>query len=253
MSDQDKNVFESAKTTAGEVTNQTNDNNGAEVLVGEGRKYKTVEELAKAYLNADNFIEQLKDENRQLREKMVESKTVDDVLSKLESSLAASNDKGANTSTTGLDAQAVMKLVEQTVTGLETRKSKESNLVKANEMLKAQFGEKYREVYECEASTPELRETYKRLAEVSPEKFIALFGGKSDGNLSTGSVTDSGNRVNSAVTTNLGQGNRATTPGTKEYYNEMRRKDPSKYYSQAVQLEIHKAAIENSKLFYGRT
>ena len=43
-------------------------------LVGDGQKYKTPEELAKAYSNADQFIEQLKDENRKLREQAVSAR-----------------------------------------------------------------------------------------------------------------------------------------------------------------------------------
>jgi adenosine deaminase len=52
-------------------------------LVGETQKYKTPEELAKAYANADQFIEQLKEENRQLREKATAAKTIDEVLERI--------------------------------------------------------------------------------------------------------------------------------------------------------------------------
>mgnify|MGYP000205087855 CR=1 FL=1 len=49
-------------------------------LVGEGKKYKTLDDLAKGYINADGFIEQLKAENRELKEKATAAKTVDDVI-----------------------------------------------------------------------------------------------------------------------------------------------------------------------------
>lgn len=45
-----------------------------ELLVGEGKKYKTVQDLAKSRVEADQFIEQLKSENAALRE-AVKTKT----------------------------------------------------------------------------------------------------------------------------------------------------------------------------------
>lgn len=52
-------------------------------LVGEGKKYKSAAELAKAYANADQFIETLKTEKQALEAKTAEAKTVDDIIAKL--------------------------------------------------------------------------------------------------------------------------------------------------------------------------
>ena len=57
-------------------------------LVGEGKKYKDATELAKAYANADQFIETLKSEKHTLEEEYngfkLKAKTVEDVLSRLD-------------------------------------------------------------------------------------------------------------------------------------------------------------------------
>ena len=56
-------------------------------LVGEGKKYKTVDELAKAYKNADQFIETLKTEKRTVEEQyhdaLAKSRSVEEILAAL--------------------------------------------------------------------------------------------------------------------------------------------------------------------------
>jgi hypothetical protein len=73
-------VFESP--TKGEETPVTQVSD----LVGEDKKFKTVEDLAKGKLEADSYIEQLKEENRIAREKLGElegSKSKDETVSEL--------------------------------------------------------------------------------------------------------------------------------------------------------------------------
>lgn len=58
-----------------DVFTPTGDNDKESVmdsLVGEGKKYKTVEDLAKSRLEADSFIEKLEGENKSVREQMAE-------------------------------------------------------------------------------------------------------------------------------------------------------------------------------------
>ena len=73
-SDDNQNANTPAATTDGQLFT---------ALVGETQKYKTPEELAKAYTNADQFIETLKEENRKLREQTMAAKTIDDVLERM--------------------------------------------------------------------------------------------------------------------------------------------------------------------------
>lgn len=54
--------------------------NPLETLVGEGKKYATIEDLAKAYVNADQFIGQLKTENQDFRDQLNGRKTVEELL-----------------------------------------------------------------------------------------------------------------------------------------------------------------------------
>ena len=266
MSDQDVSIFSADQATTNSVIEGADNNNtsttttqaipeSVSLLVGEGRKYKTLDDLAKAYLNADSFIEQLKAENQELRTKTVEAKTIDEVLERLsanQSNAAQATASAQVSSTNGLSAGDVAKIVEQTVTGMETAKTRQGNLLKADQAMKAAFGEKAGEVYSSIAKTPELNEAYMKLAAVDPDQFVALFTQKSgQSTASQGSQVDSGSSVNTTMTYTSGNNVRENTPGTKEYYAKIRKSEPAKYYSQQIQLEMNKAAVADPKKYFG--
>lgn len=217
-------------------------------LVGEGKKYKNVDDLAKAYINADDFIEQLKAENRELREKTVATKTVDDILERLQQQQGAKQGDTPVTPLNGVSLPDITKLVEQAVTGLDAKKVREGNLLKADAMLKEVYGEKAAEVYKASANTPELHEAYMKLAAANPEQFVKLFTGDVPKN--TGGQADSGGGVNTAVA--FQSANKAADPGTKAYYDNVRRTDPSRYYSQKFQIEMDKAVRDNPQKYFGK-
>ena len=218
-------------------------------LVGEGKKYKTIDDLAKAYINADDFIEQLKAENRELKERVTATKTIDDVLERLKQQQSQPVDQPA----TGqhIAPSDLAKLVEQTVTGLETKKQRESNLLKADAKMREVFGEKAAEEFAKVAVTPDLKKVYMELAAVDPDKFVGLFtGGNVPKNTASADVSGGVNTTVNYSTTN--QGGRANTPGTKEFYDNVRRSNPALYYSQDFQLKMDQTVRNNPNLYYGK-
>jgi len=218
-------------------------------LVGEGKKYKTQDELAKAYINADSFIEQLKAENRELKEKVTAAKTVDDVLERLQQQHSTSSDDHQSPPSKGVDVADLTKLVEATVTGLETQKQRHANLLKADALMKENFGEKASAKYAEVAITPELNKVYMDLAAVDPIKFVSIFTGGAKP-ASTG-VDMGGVNTNVPYSSTTG-GNRKTTSGTKEYYDNIRQTNPGKYYSQDFQMEMDNLVRRNPDLYYGK-
>jgi hypothetical protein len=208
-------------------------------LVGESRKYKSVEELEKAYMNADDFIERLKQENEELRRKAAAATTIDEVLNR---SNQQQQEVKTDQSAPSVD---IAKLVEKTVEEREVKKVREHNILKADKMLKEVFGEKAVEVYKAKATSPELHKVYMELAATSPEQFAAIFNAKPTG-VQTG--VDSGSFNNSV---SYSSGSRESMQGTKEFYNKVRKTDPSTYYSNEFQLKMQKAAQANPKLYFG--
>lgn len=210
------------------------------VLVGEGRKYKSVEDLEKAYMNADDFIEKLKQENEELRRKTTAAATIDEALSRTnQQQHEVREDKPA-------PAVDIAKLVEKTVEEREAKKVREANILKADKMLKDTFGEKALEVYKAKAATPELHKVFMDLAATDPLQFASLFNAKPQTNQT---AVDSGGSFNNSVS--YSSGSREGTPGTKEFYNKVRKSDPNKYYSNEFQLQMQKAAAANPKLYFG--
>lgn len=200
-------------------------------LVGESGKYKTPDELAKAYIHADTFIEQLKAENAQLRAKTQEAKTLDDVLEQLQQKQQPT----AQDTVSGLDVSQVAEIVKQQITGIETAKTRQANLAKADAAMKEKFGEKALEIYNQKAATPELKKIYKELAEVDPDQFVALFGvGQQQapqGSVDTPSVNSAGSL-----------GAPRVKEWSKEWVAKVRKENPSLYKSHQFQVDLMKNA-----------
>lgn len=216
-------------------------------LVGEGKKYQSVDELAKAYMNADEFLETLKAENRELKEKATKVATIDEVMERINSQSKPADvvaDQPAQSQ--GLTKEELQALVEATVTGMETSKTRTENLKKANTLLKEAFGEKAEEAFKEVAKTPELEKVYQQLAEVDPQEFIKRFVAVPK---NTAAQPDTGG---TAVLHTPG-GNRIQVEGTKEFYDNIRRTNASLYYSQDFQLQMDKAVRSNPDKYYGRS
>lgn len=200
-------------------------------LVGESGKYKTPDDLAKAYIHADTFIEQLKAENAELRTKTQEAKTLDDVLEQLQ----RKQQPTAEDSLQSLDASTVAEIVKQQITGMETAKIRQTNLAKADAAMKEQFGEKALEIYNKKATTPELKKIYKELAEVDPDQFVALFGvGQQQapqGSVDTPSVNSAGSF-----------GAPRVKEWSKEWVAKVRKENPTLYKSPQFQVDLMKNA-----------
>lgn len=214
-------------------------------LVGEGRKYKSVEDLAKAYVNADGFIETLKSENHQLREVATRAKTLDEVFERLQHQEQTPVDKQVNSE--GVIAVSdVAKIVDQTIAEREATKTREANLKKADAALKNVFGEKAGETFQKAADSPEKKKILMDLAAIDPDAFVALFVPKQAG----GGQVDAGGMSSAAI--NFTPADRSNTPGTKEYFDKVRRSEPDKYYSQDFQLQMDKAVRTDPAKYYGR-
>lgn len=219
------------------------------ILVGEGRKYKTVEDLAKSRIEADDFIEKLKDENEKLRQEAVKGKTLNDVFERIEQHRKAAGDTTPVKVAAGaaITAEDIAKLVDERITGRETAKTRDDNRRKSEAALTTKFGEKAKEVYLTRGDTPEKRAALNQLASVDPDSFVALFSTQAV----VGNPADSSNKAGDRLNVVAVSG-RAADPDCKEFYDAMRKKEPSKFYSQAIQLEMHKKLAVNTNKFLGR-
>lgn len=239
------NIFTSTENNAGDnqvvsTPSETKDEGLLAALVGEKQKYKTVEDLAKAYDHASSFIEQLKAENRELRDKATAAATIDDVLSRINEPKTEVEERQPT-----LSEKDISAMVESAITGFETKKVTEANLRKADSLMKEMFGDKAGEVFQKAASTPEKMAAYQQLASVDPEQFVALF--KSE--IKTNPSMDSGSLSTTAAP--AAGTNRANVEGTKEWAQKVRKDNPAKYWSNEFQYELQERVRKNPSLYFG--
>jgi hypothetical protein len=223
-------------------------------LVGEGKKYKTPEDLAKSRIEADKHIARIERENAELRAKVESEENVvaqvDELreeLRKLRGNSEAVLQPKARTEQ-ALTAAEISRIVETTVTERERSKTSAENIGRVQSEMIKRYGsfEKAQEALATRAKELGLELDFLAdMAGKSPSAFFnAVFGEKSTNK--TGS-TSSDLTKGSVPRSDISATDTTTQkPGTKAYYEQIRKTDPVRYRSKAVQAEIMKAVTEGT-------
>jgi hypothetical protein len=214
-----------------------------DVLVGEGKKYKSVADLAKGYAHADVFIEQVKLENSTYKQKVEQMEAQLEILSKLATNPKA-EDTGSQTPAGGTEATPPPQVddieakIRSTVEQLSEETKRKQNTAKVDEALLEKFGE-------SEKATQFLKEKAEQLglgvkfltdlAATSPNAFYATVG------LDVSSQPKGDPAPRSTVNTATMQSAQAK-PGTYAYYQALRRDNKSLYNSAKIQMQMHEDA-----------
>jgi hypothetical protein len=136
--------------------------------------------------------------------------------------------------------------VQQQISGIETAKTRQTNLEKADKAMKEKFGEKAAEVFAQAAATPELREVYTKLAAVDPDKFVSLFSVQ-QGAAPQGNTTVDTSNVNTAGALNS---NPRVEQWSKEWITNVRKTDPKKYWSSEFQYAMSQNIAKRPDLYF---
>lgn len=236
-------------------TPQQDDQISVDQLVGDDKQYKTVDELAKAKLHADQFINQLKGELSGLREDFNKLRDDNDTRERLSSILDQLNTRNQSqdddfegddepNALTGNqsgqpDTKQIEALIESKITQIERERTANQNRQEAINKLKQFFGNDYKS--RLEQRTEQLRltkEEVNALAGRSPEAFLELIAPQSTHNTADRPVNVPRSSVNPPLNTSGG-----AQPGTVEFYKQMKKNDPSRYWTPKVQNQLHKDAI----------
>ncbi len=223
----EESLFNTAETTA--ATDQ---------LVGEGKKFKTIEDLAKAKLESDAFIERLKQEQAALREDLNARVRMEQLLERLEQTPDEGTNRNENNQTLSnspTDSPDLEKLIEQKLTKREAEKRLADNRAEVEAGLRKYFGDDWQAKARARAAKLELNESILNdLANKSPKEFFKLM-----------EVTDT--RQDSVFTPPTSKTYIppvSTGGGLKTFkdYEALRKADPTTYWKPATQLALHKAA-----------
>lgn len=218
--------------------------------VGEGKKFKDVNELAKAYANADKFIPELKSDLQSTREFIAEK--LKEIAERNQVQPNSQNDEPRapnpapaappNASEDDLETR-IMKALEERD---EVQKLR-TNAKIAEDGLVLHYGDQDKAVEAVRQKAAEMGVEpgfLKEMAYKSPKAFFNLMGVNPDQKPQSNSTPSPSSDVNPRT---LGAGQ--PKPNTYQYFDELRKSNPSLYWTQKVQNELHRAAQENPDFF----
>jgi hypothetical protein len=213
------------------TTTQTTEEstNPLNLLVGEGKKFRSVEDLAKGKLEADRFIEQL------LREKAEQQETLTKLTTEAQVQQSISQETPlTNTKSKVGESPDIKALVQQTITELFAERETQNNVVEVNKKLQSTFGDRAADIVAQRASELNVGVEFLRsVAAKSPTAFYKLLD-------TTGAAQPSGSVAQSTVTTPSGSGDTKTSRTWADYM-AMKKANPKLYHSPTIQREIYLA------------
>lgn len=216
----------------------------AEDLVGEGKKFKTVDDLARGKAEADAFIERLKSEKAEAERKATEAVNAEASLAELREELAALK-QASQTGERQVQPpkpENIQAIVAEEITRAEQRRTQAQNVAEANRLMVEQFGDLEKAGIEVAKRGRELGLTpveLKEIASRSPNAFKRMMGGDVAKPVD---VDLTRSTTQPAITPKA----LSSTVGTKEFYQEMLRKDPRRYTDPRTQAEILKHTLDGT-------
>jgi hypothetical protein len=228
-------------------------------LVGEGKKYKDPDELAKAYAHASTFIDRLKEENDGLRTELSAGLTVKDVLERhldarpqsappAQESPPPAQPAPVQVAEPAISKEDLTALVRQ-VNEEDTRvRTAQENATKVEQTLIDIYGSPEKANQAVRARADELGVSLKFLEGValqSPKAFLAQMGLDAPKQQSAPQATRSD--VNTEA---FRRGSTAVKPGTYAWYNELRRTNPNEYWSPKIQNALYSDRTRLGESFY---
>lgn len=231
--------------------------NYLEELVGEGKKFKSPEELARGKAESDAFIRSLLNEIKEVKQELSKRMTVEDLYGRLKNGAQDNvsndqnnqNDRGNHVEpNSNLNLEEIKKALKEELARDQQEVQRQRNLAEAQEQLKQTFGANASVILNQKASELGVSLEYmKNMAMDSPKAFLALVG-----NAPKGSKDDffapPQNRVN-----NIGIQNPNNSFGThkpRSYYEKLKATNPKEYFSPKTSVQMHKDAVALGQAFF---
>lgn len=254
------NLFDEPTDAQNANASTPTSNNPLEDLVGEGKKFKTPEDLARGKIESDQFIERLKGELAGLRTELNTRQTLEQLMDKMAGNNGSTDNSNqmANNQTpvnSGDGAQNksfteddVMRIVESKLSEAEKTRVQNANLSLVRNALSEKYGNDYVSKLKESASALGVDENFLQdMAKNQPKAFLKL--------IDTGTTTNQQSSNNSLFAPPTGQNLRSdnfkpTAGRTKGYYDQLKAKNPGEYWSPAIQNQMHKDALSLGEKFF---
>lgn len=217
-------------------------------LVGEGKKFKDVSDLAKGKAEADAYIERLKAENAGVREELTKRDRLQELIDRLEpksqppQQQQEHNQKPNAENPEAFDPSKLNEIVEKMLSERDKRSAAEKNIEAVMLALSQKLGPQYRE--KLVAKSRELGvspEWMTSVAEQSPNAFYNLIGLNAPQSRE-GFTPPAGGRQSSFEPANPNR--------DKKYYDALKARNSAEYWSPTVQNQMHKDALAQGEKFF---
>lgn len=231
-------IFNAATTadTTTEAGNVQTNESYINQLVGEGKKFKDMESLAKGKIEADRHISEITKTLDELRAELAKQDYAKSLLEQMsKGSDAGSEQPTPNTTspsntenTTQSASESIEALVEKVITEKERNRTVSQNLAIASEEMEKQFGDKAGQILKTKST--ELGMSIERLKEIaaeSPSAFFQMIGVNAKAKPTAPVAPQSSVR---SETFSSGIQDRDF-----DYYQKIRKENRSLYYSPKIQ------------------
>ena len=180
MSDQDSNanVFGEGQTNDSEPKGQIPTE--LTELVGEGKKYKTMEDALKSIPHAQTHIATLEQELADLKKRQESTQSIEGMLKQmLQAQQGTGQNSNQNPEPPKVDPSAIVNEVLQQLKQSTEQEQMQANLQKANQAMQEQFGDTASTVLKQRAEALGVSVDFlKSTASRSPQAFLELVGVK---------------------------------------------------------------------------
>lgn len=158
-------------------------------LVGEGKKYKTVEDALKSVPHAQTHIQKLEEDAAKLRAELEKRRTAEELLDEIKSGIQP----GTTTPVVEIDQDSVVQKAVQLV---EARQNAAKNVSTVIDAFTQKYGEQGPEMYKKIAAENDLSlEAFNKLSATSPKAVLRMSG------LTVENKTPIPGKINSSVNT----------------------------------------------------
>jgi hypothetical protein len=212
--------------------------------VGDDKKFKTPQDLARAKAESDAFIERLTRENAGLREDLKARTGLEELVTRLsEVDTKPSADLGNEPQTPNReDAPDLEKIIAQKLEEREVQKTSQDNLAAVKKTLADKWGSDYSNKLKTAANELGVGEKFlSDMAAKNPKAFYKLVGLESN---PRPDLFEPPPRTETTVTMPPASGDRDW-----DYYEKLRKADSNRYWSVSVQNQLHKDALRLGERF----
>jgi len=233
--------------------------NYLEELVGEGKKFKDPVALARSKVESDRHIAKLESELKAIRTDMNSRLSLEDLVTKLASARpepsppASSGDLGDSNQNASkpLTPEDLAKLVDERVSQLTAREQAKVNLNTVKATLKEAWGSEFPARLKEKAAELGVGETFLNdLAASQPKAFLKLVEAEKKA-----PVVPSRDTGSPLFGKSLDTSKQAPVPSNdagfrgKSYYNQLRAKEPARFWDPKVQIEMNEMAMRDPERY----